>query len=283
MVIKSVADEQQLDTARTLFWDDIETAKPGVSRHESKTWEQWSVDTRGIVSGAMAQGAGAWQIRGLPAVKSAFAQIWQEEDLIVSMDCALIWLPWKGPHNCGRLPQTEGLHLDQNPVSKPGFECVQGMVPLYEVNELSGGLAVVPGSHSGMEHDWRKQFAGKGDWCQMPCNDVVQGREKLVVADAGDLILWDARTVHGGVVGPGEDTTAASNTPRLARLSQTVSMVPRLRASPECLAARRQGFMDGITFNHSPHETGSSSGTVFCLKRRGYNPPQLTDAQASLL
>ena len=157
------------------------------------------------------------------------------------------------------------------------------MVPLYPVNTNSGGLAVVPGSHTNMDREWRRQFAGKGDWCPMPSGDPVHGTERLVVAEAGDLILWDARTVHGGIVGPGEDTTAADGTPALARLSQTVSMVPRSRASAGCLAARRQGFAAGVTFNHSPHEAGNSTGTVFCLKRRGYVPPELTPDQEALL
>ena len=199
------------------------------------------------------------------------------------MDCALIWRPWLGPNGCGQVPQTEGLHLDQNPVSKPDLECVQGMVPLYDVTPRTGGLAVVPGSHAGMGSEWRRQFAGKGDRCVLPCGDPLHGREQLVVADAGDLVLWDARTVHGGVVGPGEDTTTADGTPALARLTQTLSMVPRSRASAKCLQARREGFAKGVTFNHSPHEAGSSSGTVLCLRRRGYVPPQLTPTQAALI
>ena len=142
-------------------------------------------------------------------MKAAFALIWQDDDLIVSMDCALVWRPWFGPSSCGVLPQTEGLHLDQNPVNKPNLECVQGMVLLYPVNSCSGGLAVVPGSHTNMSQEWRRPFAGKGDWCPMPCDNPVHGMERLVGAEAGDLILWDARTVHGGIVGPGEDTTAA--------------------------------------------------------------------------
>ena len=185
--------------------------------------------------------------------------------------------------SCGVRPQTEGLHLDQNPVSKPGLDCVQGMVPLYDVTAATGGLGVVPGSHTGMPGEWRRQFAGKGDWCPLPSDDRLQGAERLVVADAGDLVLWDSRTVHGGIVGPGEDTAAADGAPQLARLSQTLAMVPRSRASAECLAARRRGFADGVTFNHSPHEAGSSSGTVYCLKRRGFVPPHLTPAQDALL
>lgn len=282
-VIKTVADEQQLAAARRLFWDDIEATKKGVRRDDAQTWKQWHIDQRGIVSGSLAQGKGAWYVRGLPRIKTAFAEIWGDDDLIVSMDCALIWRPWYGRDDCGVLPQTEGLHLDQNPVSKPGLECVQGMVPLFAVTPHTGGLAVVPGSHTGMPSEWRRQFAGRGDWCVLPCDDRLQGQERLVVAEAGDLVLWDARTVHGGMVGPGTDKTAADATPELARLTQTVSMVPRARASEKCLRVRREGFAKGVTFNHSPHEAGSSSGTVFCLQRRGYVPPDLTPAQVALI
>merc|ERR1719502_1585922 len=121
------------------------------------------------------------------------------------------------------------------------------MVPMYDVTPGTGGLAVVPGSHTGKNREWCKQFAGQGDWCPLPLDDPMQGTERLVVASAGDLILWDARTVHGGVVGHGEDTTAEDGTPHLARLTQTVSMVPRSRASEACLKARREGFKSGIT------------------------------------
>ena len=38
--------------------------------------------------------------------------------------------------------------MDQNPKFKQGKHCVQGMVVLYDVNEETGGLAVVPGSNT---------------------------------------------------------------------------------------------------------------------------------------
>ena len=111
----------------------------------------------------------------------------------------------------------------------------------------------------------------------------MHGTERLVVAEAGDLILWDARTVHGGVVGPGEDTAAVGGTPTLARMTQALSMVSRARASAKCLRARREGFDSGVTFNHSPHEAGNSNGTILCLKRRGYGAPRLTPARDALI
>ena len=74
-----------------------EGQKAELQRDDAGTWKGWGVDLRGIVSGSLAQGAGAWNVRGLPMVKGAFAQIWEDDDLIVSMDCALVWRPWVGP------------------------------------------------------------------------------------------------------------------------------------------------------------------------------------------
>lgn len=51
----------------------------------------------------------------------------------------------------------------------------------------------------------------------------------LLLAEPGDLILWDSRTIHGGHVGTG----AAEANDELARMSVTVCMVPRSRATTE--------------------------------------------------
>ena len=113
-------------------------------------------------------------------------------------------------------------------------------------------------------------------FCLGPYTSDIAGQVRLT---ASPLV----RTVHGGVVGHGEDTTTEDGTPQLARLTQTVSMVPRSRASEACLKARREGFKSGITFNHSPHESGGSGGTVYSKRRRGFSPLELNQQQASLL
>ena len=94
--------------------------------------------------------------------------------------------------------------------------------------------------------------------------------------------------MHGGKVGTGEPAESdgdsdGNDVPTLARLSVTVSMVPRAWASEAVLANRRQGFLKGKTFNHSPHEAGTSSGTVTASRKFKYVPIELTDAQRVLL
>ena len=83
--------------------------------------------------------------------------------------------------------------------------------------------------------------------------------------------------------GDGDGDGDGNDVPTLARLSVTVSMVPRAWASEAVLANRRQGFLEGKTFNHSPHEAGTSSGTVTATRKFKYVPIELTDAQRALL
>merc|ERR1719390_131282 len=119
------------------------------------------------------------------------------------MDTVIAWRPWHVEKSWR--PQTEGLHLDQNPFTKPQLDCVQGMMPLMDVTEATGGLEVVPGSHNAAAKAAYKEMypdmARRGDWCPLDQDDPLQGQGVLLVASAGDLILWDSRTVHGGVVG----------------------------------------------------------------------------------
>lgn len=131
-MLRGVADKNDVQTAKELLWRDIEA---GSSR--------WLPETGLLAS--LAQSEGAWSVRGIPGVKAAFEQVWEDSDLIVSMDAVIAWRPWW--HEEAWRPRTEGLHLDQNPFSKPGLDCVQGMMPLIDVTEATGGLEVVPRSH----------------------------------------------------------------------------------------------------------------------------------------
>ncbi|GMI27551.1 hypothetical protein TeGR_g13136 [Tetraparma gracilis] len=245
--------------------------------------ETWQLPSHGLVSSSLAQSKGAWDVRSSPPIKEAFGKIWSSTNLIVSMDCIILWRSWAD--DAALKPETEGMHLDQNPFSKPDLACVQGMVPLLAVTPEIGGLQVVPGSHEGPRKDAFKaahpRMEGGGDWC--PASEeyarAVEGDATLLCCEAGDLILWDSRTVHGGKVGSG----GAGGTGGLARAAVTVSMVPREWASEEVLKERREGFRVGATFNHSPHEAGSSTGTVKSALSSAYVPVELSADQISLL
>jgi len=208
-----------------------------------------------------------------------FSQIWETDKLLVSMDSTILWKPWWGGH-ASEEPCTEGLHMDQNPWYKPGRECFQGMVPLYDVTAEVGGLQVIPKSHlDESKKIWKESNRQRiGDFVTLSKNDPMQkGHGKLVLAEAGDLIVWDSRTVHGGFVGC-SPTVSEENTKKLARLSQTVCMTPRSKATKLVLEKRKKGFQTGQGFSHWPHEihvTARATGI--------YVPIQLSPEQEDLL
>ena len=83
---------------------------------------------------------------------------------------------------------------------------------------------------------------GVGDWCPLYQGDPMYNDAILLHADAGDLVLWDSRTVHGGRVGSGccaGDGLGSSadcaggngDRDRLLRLSCTVAMTPQKRGT----------------------------------------------------
>lgn len=281
VVIAAAADAGEVAVAKDLLWRELESQNRGLSRSRIDTWSDWSVDPRGIEP-SLAQSEGAWSIRSLRKIKACFAAIWDTDDLLVSMDAVLVWRPWwVGNGKAQRIsrPVTEGLHLDQNPFDKPYFDCVQGMVPLLPVTKQSGGLEVVPLSHleraKVLTKRQNSRWKGQGDWCVLDETDPMQHCTELLLAEAGDLILWDSRTVHGGRVGAGSGEVTD-----LARLSCTVAMSPRTMASAEVQRKRIEGQARGDAFNHCPHEAGSSSGT--CSGRTA-NVAVLTAEQKVLL
>lgn len=288
-VIGGAMSLEEVARGRDLLWTDLEDTAAvgsGLSRSSTETWRDGrDFSDSGLIS-RVTQRAGPWYVRGCPGIKQAFAQIWDTQDLIVSMDCVLAWRPWWLVPSWK--PETEGLHLDQNPFKKPGLHCIQGMVPLLPVTQATGGLQVVPGSHTDEAKVLQKKeyphLERRGDWCPLHRDesDAV-----LLLARPGDLIVWDSRTIHGGLVGTGDigiSGEALEDQPaELARLSVTVAMTPRKWASGQVLKERIRGFQKGSNFNHSPHEAGTSSGTVLARPRKDFKPPELTPEQQSLL
>lgn len=302
VVLSRIMDADQLSTARNCIWNDIETGAPNVKRNDPRTWHAWPLDRRGfMLQGGVAHGLGAWGVRSLPKVRCAFEQIWGTAELIVSMDAVIAWRPWwiGCAETEGWRPRTEGLHLDQNPFDKPGRCSVQGMVSLYDVTNETGGLEVVPESHHAKAKRELKErcphLAGAGDWCPgladlYPKEGGGGGYEpRLVMAAAGDLILWDSRCVHGGAIGTGKIRTASAGTAELARLAVPVCMTPRAWATEHVLDLRRQAFARGQVLTHWPHEIEGAgahtslehddeSGTAVVPQ-----PIPLTNAQQALL
>lgn len=287
-VLRSQLEPQEIEAAKESIMNDIERCFEGVEKDNINTWGKIPNGSAGIMGTLLPQTAGPWMIRSSESIRSAFASIWETDDLLVSMDSVLLWLPWW--YNSNWKPMSEGLHIDQNPYHKPDKCCVQGMVPLLDVTDISGGLEVIPLSHTSEiqshikeKHPfWQRNFS---DWCVIRNQlDKSIPKPKLLKAKAGDLILWDSRLVHGGRVGNGNmklrDEASMASRPELARLAIPICMTPRSFARKNTLDIRQRGFNNGVTFSHWPHEAVITNRSN---KTNEYIPIELTNRVRELI
>ena len=182
-------------------------------------------------------------------------------------------------------------HMDQS-VQRQGKQCVQGLVSLYDADETTGGLCVIPKSHLKFPEVSSRQVNTRMDFTPICKGDeVLKNGGKLVCCKAGDLLVWDSRTVHcntpasldlvAAVLKKMHDqdqdqeqdqeqeheqeqkenrkteerrtTTKQEEHNELIRLVAYVCMVPRSFASNKIIQARIAAFETNTQTSHWPH------------------------------
>jgi hypothetical protein len=136
-----------------------------------------------------------WDIRSEAGVVSAFEQVYDTEDLIVSFDAINY-----GFSNRQNLPANKPWpHQDQDP-ERPGFRCLQGLVNLLPNGPNDGGLIVCKGAHllSEQFHEDMKDEERIPQWTKEWYGFTERGMAWLkdhgcewvkVEAEPGDLLL----------------------------------------------------------------------------------------------
>ncbi|KAE9369064.1 hypothetical protein N431DRAFT_510519 [Stipitochalara longipes BDJ] len=156
-----------------------------------------------------------WDARLEPGILNTFSKIWDTDELLVSFDGISITLPLPESQRkkSGRWP-----HQDQNFLIR-GFQCAQGILNLAPNDDWHG--------FSDDEVDW---FKARG--CE----------EAKLCAEAGDLIVWDSRTVHFNVLPEGDNVCAVIY----------ACYTPAALATPEGLEKKKEIFERERT-THWPH------------------------------
>jgi len=289
-VVAGAADVRQIDAAKSLMWDYLEgIPNTQVSRDDVRSWglkgDWMPSETNGILHGfGFGQSDFMWHLRLLPRVKAAFSAIWNTDDLIVSFDGGNAFRPWT--YTRSWLTIGGWYHVDQNATKSGGVGrvCIQGFVTLLDATGDTGGLVVVPGSHK--QHSAMclrsKKAKAMGDYIPVPVGDpILEKGACLICARAGDLVLWDSRTVHcntpalTALYAPEDDaneckspeelcgseqaTAAAATSPvteqwDLIRQVGYVCMTPAKFASQETLSKREDAFVNNVSTSHWPHK-----------------------------
>lgn len=147
-----------------------------------------------------------WNLRQLPAVHGAFADVYGTEGLWVTTDRCHFKPPESAafPAWSDAGPVHTGLHWDVDVTAPTVPFAVQGVVYLEDTPPDRGALRVVPRSRGNLGELRNSIKAG------------AAVESKAAAGSAGSLVLWHSSTLHG----PGR------NTSRAPRVSAYVAMLP---------------------------------------------------------
>jgi ectoine hydroxylase-related dioxygenase (phytanoyl-CoA dioxygenase family) len=255
VVVREALAPEERQRAEAFLWAFMREVA-GWRQGRPSTWTDESIMHMGLPTKGLVNGRGAgqsdlsWLVRTRPRVRKAFEKIWGTEELITSFDGLNIFRPW---HHGFQKTIGGWFHVDQGRETR-GFQCVQGLVSLFDQGPDTGGLVVLPGSHK--HHDALCELArDTTEYIELPQDSKLLQAEPqgglLVACRAGDLVLWDSRTVH---------CNAPASVPpmcppgRLLRAAVYVCMTPRSWATEQDLERRRQSYELRVTTSHWPHK-----------------------------
>lgn len=255
VVPKRLTDEF-VGTQRDLFFQELSTlTDQKVVYSDRTTWKNWF--ELFPMHGMLVQHYGighfqsVWNVRQHPSISAVFSELHNtpSESLITSFDGVSLHFP---PEVTGRaFYRNTWLHTDQAFSNKA--YCAQGLVPLFDVEKGDATLLVLEGSHL-LHEEFGKEFGlskEKDDWWKLTPEQVDWYISKgckpaAVLAKAGDLVLWDSRTIHQGKE---SDKDRARPTHRLVFY---VCQEPRRNATPLQIKKKQDAFKKRRMTTHWP-------------------------------
>ncbi len=148
-----------------------------------------------------------WDNRQNQAVYNAFADIWDKEDLWVTIDRANL-----NPPNKAERPFAGFIHWDADTSLDPLPVNVQGVLALSDTDESTGGFQCVPELYRQLK-TWRQNQPADRD----PYVPDLEGFEpEFIPMKAGDLLIFNCLLPHG--IRPNQSDRV--------RMAQYISMVP---------------------------------------------------------
>ena len=213
VIVPNAVPQENLDRMVEAIWWFLD-----MDPEDSETWYKHKPFTRDnrcspISAGGMVemyQHQAIWDNRQHPKVYQAFAEIWGEEKLWVSLDRANMKPPAREDkpdwNNRGMI------HWDLDTSQQPIQFGVQGVLYLTDTAEDQGGFQCVPGFNNTFE-EWVKTQPEDRN----PHNPDLAGLDvKVIPGNAGDLLIWHRLLAHGN----------GHNTSDKPRLAQYITMSP---------------------------------------------------------
>jgi len=168
-----------------------------------------------------------WANRQTPRIHDAFVDIWDREDLWVTIDRANLNTP-----NTGHRAFDGFIHWDCDTSIEPPPINVQGVLSLVDTDAEVGGFQCVPEIFRDFEAWKARQPTDRDPWRPDP-GDL---EPTFIPLKAGDLLIWNSLLAHG-------IRANRSNRPRIA---QYIAMTPADESDAELREWRIRSWRERV-------------------------------------
>ncbi|HBV77268.1 MULTISPECIES: phytanoyl-CoA dioxygenase family protein [Vibrio] len=212
IVIKNAVDTHAVKATQNLLWEfqEMDANDPDSwYKPQLKDHAMTELNNSGMVECYNHQVL--WNNRQSTKIYNAFVDIWDREDLWVTIDRANL----NPPNRNGR--QFDGfIHWDANTSLSPLPVNVQGVLALSNTTPETGGFQCVPALYRDLE-TWRETQPNDRDPYVPNLNGYAP---EFITMEEGDLLIFNSLLPHG----------IRANRSEQVRMAQYISMVP---AEPE--------------------------------------------------
>lgn len=242
VIVPKAVPRENVERLRRLLWefDEMDPDDPSTwNRTERRPHQMTELNGSGMVE--IYNHQYLWDNRQYPRVYGAYVDIWDREDLWVTIDRANLNTP------NSRVRHFAGfIHWDADTAAEPLPVNVQGVLALSDTDPEVGGFQCVPALFNTLEA-WIARQPPDRD----PFKPGKTGFEtKFVPMKAGDLLIFNSLLAHG----------IRPNTSRdRARIAQYISMYPAGEGNAEVRERRIRLWRErdhpvGVAFPGDPRE-----------------------------
>jgi ectoine hydroxylase-related dioxygenase (phytanoyl-CoA dioxygenase family) len=201
-----------------------------------------------------------WDNRQYPRVYDAFVDVWDREDLWVTIDRANL-----NPPNGGARPFGGFIHWDSDTSQVPLPVNVQGVLSLVDTDPEVGGFQCVPELFRMLEEWIPTQTRDRNPFYP----DTTGFPIHFVPLKAGDLLIWNTLLAHG---------IKPNTSPDRVRMAQYISMYPADEDNSQVREVRLRSWRD-----REPPKGFAFPGDLREWEKKRYPRAELSELGESLL
>ena len=209
VIVPNAAPAENVERLKALLWEfqELDAGDPSTwNRPQLRDHQMLELNNSGMVE--MYNHQYLWDNRQQPRIYDAFVDIWDREDLWVTIDRANLNTPNRGVRPFGGF-----IHWDSDTSARPLPVNVQGVLSLVDTDLEVGGFQCVPELFRDFEKWVLTQPADRHPFFP----DVTGFEIRFVPLKAGDLLIWNTLLAHG--IRPNVSANRA-------RMAQYLSMYP---------------------------------------------------------